>query len=213
MTRPELLSSRQWLSLLSCLWLTTNFGCSQPNPSKPALVAAVGPTASSEELPVVPRVEFHNWSQFPVGTVVTRVRHIGEGADKVIQTTRYKLASKSDTRVVIEPDVDLNRNGRHEQNEMGTIEYAATFRLPKGMTEAMFAQPDPKAESLGIEQVELLGKTIQAEVYTWKTSAEAGPVSNKLWMSNEIPGRVIKHQTEVAGNRTEEVVTNLSLPE
>ena len=187
MTFTRLLSNRLWAWLASCWLIAASFGCGQPNAAKSAPVADAS-QSKAEELPVVPRVEFQNWSKFPVGTVVTRVRQVGEGTGKVTQTTRYKLAEKSDTRVVIEPNVEIDGNGRHEQNDMGTIVYASTFRLPTGMTEVMFSQPDPKAESQGTELVELLGKSVQAEVYTWRTSAEAGPVSNKLWMSNDIPG-------------------------
>lgn len=207
-------SSRRWLSLIGGLILTSPIGCGQTTASKPTVSpTAIKQLSSSEELPVVPRAEYHNWNQFPVGTVVTRVREIGDGPDKIVQTIRYKLAEKSDKQVVIEPELNMESRGRHEQNAMGTIEYPATFRLPKGMTEAMFSQPDPKAESLGQEEIELLGKKIQVDVFTWKTSAEAGTVTNKVWMSNEVPGRVIKHQTEVVGRKTEEVVTSISVPE
>lgn len=198
-----------------CLFLLVaiQLGCTGSTTAKPVALSAVSSPASAEEAMVVPRAEYQNWGQYPVGTVVTRVRKIGEGEEQVVQTTRYKLSEKNEKEVVIEPFVEIKSIHRDEANVMGPIEYGATFRLPKGMTEEMFSMPDPKAKSLGTEEIEALGKTYTAQVYTWNTDSNAGTVANKLWMSNEVPGRVIKHQTEVVGHKTEEALTQVDRPE
>ena len=183
--------------------------------STPAVASKTSPLQSSESSAepstIVKRAEFENWNQFPVGTTVTRSRDVSNGDEKVNQVTIYRLASKDDKRVVVESTVILTRNGQTQTNEPTELEYAATFRLPANMTAEQFSLP-PQAKLSGTEPIEVLGQTYEAAIYKWQSSAEAGPVENTMWMSNEVPGRSIKHQTNCAGTITEETITKLELP-
>ncbi len=198
------------VALLFVAWLP---GCGSQ--SSPAVVTRAAPLSSNESSSpslAVKRVEYENWLQFPVGTVVTRSRDVSNDTEKINQKTVYRLASKDDQRVVVESTVSVTRNGQTQTNEPTALEYAATFRLPPNMTAEQFSLPAQNAKPSGTERVEVLGKTYEATIYKWQSQAEAGPVENTLWMSNEVPGRSIKHQTNCAGTISEETITDLELP-
>ncbi len=186
-------------------------GCdTKPAPAR--AVALSKPQSADESLVVVKRTEFENWSQFPIGTSVTKSREISKADEKTMQTTIYRLVSKDDQHVVVESTVSLLRDGHTQNNEPTTLDYPATFRVPADMNVEQFSLPSPSAKSSGTESIEVLGKTYEATVYKWQSQAEAGPVDNTLWMSNEIPGRSLKHQSNCVGTITEEVITKLEIP-
>lgn len=169
-------------------------------------------TAPADNLLLVKRVEYENWHQFPVGTAVTRSRDITTGDHQARQSTVYRLISKDDKSVTVESTVTVTRNGQSQVNEPTLLEYAATFRLPSNMKAEQFSLPSPSAQSTGAEKIEVLGKTYEATVYKWQSSAEAGPVENTLWMSSEVPGRCLKHLSSCAGTSTDETITQLDVP-
>ena len=62
-----------------------------------ATIPVKSATKSAEvDQPLVDRVEYVNWSHFPLGTSVTLVRETKSDVDKVIVTTISRLAEKSD---------------------------------------------------------------------------------------------------------------------
>jgi hypothetical protein len=191
--------------------LLLSSGCDTPAPSKleQSTVAASPP---NQDLPIVERAEYVNWSQFPVGTTIKHVRETKSDVDKVIVTTTSRLASKTDAKVVIETQVTVDRGGEPLVNPSMELEFPASFRLPPNMDELKFALPAQNAEVSGEETVQFNGKDYAAVIYTWSGSSEAGPTKNKMWFCKEIPGRVFRHEMSCTAFTTLENVTEIEIP-
>ncbi len=170
-------------------------------------------TKSAEvDQPLVDRVEYVNWSHFPMGTSVTLARETKSDVDKVIVTTISRLAEKTDNKVVIETQITVDRGSEPLKNPPMRIEYPANFRLPPKMDAGQFALPAQNAEATGEESIQFDGKDYQAVVYSWTGSSEAGPTKNKMWFSNEIPGRVLRHEMKCKAFTSLEIIVAIEIP-
>ena len=205
------------------LWLFS--GCGTPVPGNPVpgnpvpgnpvpgkqTQSKVATEPPQEDLPIVEREEYLNWSQFPIGTTIKHVRETKSEVDKVIVTTTSRLASKTDDKVVIETQVTVDRGGEPLVNPSMELEYPARFRLPPSMDASKFALPAQNAEVFGEENVQFNGKGFAAVIYSWTGSSEAGPTKNKMWFCKEIPGRVFRHEMSCSAFTTLENVTEIEL--
>jgi hypothetical protein len=54
---------------------------------------------------------------------------------------------------------------------------------------------------------------VNAEVFEWTENNEAGPMTVKLWRSEEIPGRIVRQEmmTESSSTKTVEQISELDL--
>ena len=93
-----------------------------------------------------------------------------------------------------------------------TIEYPASFRLPPKMDASKFALPAQNAEATGQESIQFDGKDYQAVIYSWTGSSEAGPTKNKMWFSNEIPGRLLRHEMSCKAFTSNENIAAIEIP-
>ena len=131
-------------------------GCGNDPQKTPAQAETATPP--TDELPVVERAEYVNWSQFPVGTMVKHVRETTNDVNKVIVTTTSRLARKTPEKVVIETQVTVDRGGEPLVNPPMELEYQASFRLPPNMDANKFALPDQNAKAIAEESVQFNGK-------------------------------------------------------
>lgn len=184
-------------------------GCDNPQPLQQAPIAVSVPI---EDLPIVERAEYVNWSQFPVGTMIKHIRETKSDVDKVLVTTTSRLASKTDAKVVIETQITVDRGGEPLVNPSMELEYPASFRLPPNMDASKFALPSQNAEVCGEETVQFNGKDYPAVVYAWTGSSEAGPTKNKMWFCKDIPGRLFRHEMTCSAFTTAENVIEIDIP-
>ncbi len=186
-------------------------GCDDLASTKPSQ-SAVAVSQPEEDLPVVARAEYVNWSQFPVGTTIKLVRETKSEVDKVVVTTTSRLATKTDGKVTINTQITVDRGGEPLVNPSMELEFPANFRLPRNMDASKFALPAQNAEVSGEETIEFEGKEYAAVVYSWTGSSEAGPTKNKMWMCKDIPGRVFRHEMTCSAFTTSENVTEVEIP-
>lgn len=171
------------------------------------------PSAAGESLPLVDHPEYTHWSQFPVGTAVTRKKEVTNEHGAVRVTTIVRLAEKTVDKVVIETQVTVDRlNGQPEENPPFQAEFAAKFRLPTSMKVEQFALPALKAQPIGDETRAAAGREYQAQVFTWEERNETGPMVVKLWRSNEIPGRMIRQEINGPRHHSIEETVEISWP-
>ena len=150
--------------------------------------------------------EFANWSQFNVGAKATRYRVVTNEYGEVRVTTTFFLEEKSDDHVTVRSQVDVERPDRPlEQNPPQSTRFEAKFSLPRGLTEEFFKLPNAKAKLVGEEKMEVAGRQVEAEVYEWTESNEAGPMAIKLWRSNAVPGRIIRQEMLIESSKTKTV--------
>ncbi len=154
--------------------------------------------ASTEELPTAVNLNYANWKQFPEGTVVTRVKTTKNAQDWVKETTTLKLLHCSSEKVMVESQVTVERpNYETKINPGATIEFPASFKLPKGLTSEQIQAPSLRAKNAGVEKLQVLNKSCQATVFIWEDGTESGPMVNKAWYVDTIPGRIARQEMQV----------------
>jgi hypothetical protein len=77
----------------------------------------------------------------------------------------------------------------------------------------LFLLPSSKAKLVGEERVSIGELEVNAEVFEWTENNEAGPMTVKLWRSEEIPGRIVRQEmmTESSSTKTVEQISELDL--
>jgi len=171
------------------------------------------PPVSSDSLPLVDHPEYVHWSQFPVGTAVVRKKEVTNDHGAVRVTTKVRLAEKTAEKVVVETQVTVDRlNGTPEENPPFNAEFVAKFRLPSSVKLEQFSLPSLRAKPAGEETRAACGREYRAEVFTWEERNETGPMSVKLWRSNEVPGRMIRQEIEGHMHHSVEEVVEISVP-
>jgi hypothetical protein len=186
----------------------------QPPPAaaQPALPTASPPAA---DLPVADNQDYANWKKFPVGTAVTRKKVVKNSQDAVTETTVVRLVELTDQKAVVEMQITVERsNTPPTVNPAMRLDYPATFRVPPGLTAEQMSLPSLKAKKTGQETVKAVGKEYVATVYEWQDSTEAGPMPTRAWLSGDVPGRMVRLESKVAGvgNSTTEEVVEIKVP-
>jgi hypothetical protein len=202
------------LNLIPFFGLLFLIGCDSQPPKGPAKVPVTVENAKEKkaDLPVVERAEYVNWNQFPQGTLVKHVRETKSDAGKVIVTTTTKLVSKSNEKVIIETQITVDRGGEPLVNPSMELEYPASFRLPPNMDAAKFALPAQDAKLESEESIEFQGKEYAARVYSWDAASESGKTKNKMWLCNDIPGRVLRHEMSCPTFTSAESIAEIEIP-
>jgi hypothetical protein len=181
-------------------------GCGSSN--KPILPSNVQKSAqdSGDAGPAVAHPEYANWNRFPVGTEVTRFRVVSNPTGEVQVTTVLTLSEKSEQHVDVASQVNVIRPGEPlQENPSETTRFSANFALPKGLTEEYFQLPSMKAKKTREESMDVHGKTVKAELFEWTESNETGPMTIKLWRSNEVPGRIVRQEMLIESSQTKTV--------
>lgn len=147
--------------------------------------------------------EFVNWSRFPADTTVTRRRETRNSHGKVTVTTTLRLVKKDEQAVVIESRTIVAHEGAPVlENDAMEVSFPASFKVPDGMTLEQFQLPSLKAKRSSEETIEVLGKQIHAEVYEWNEVNETGPMTVRVWFSQEVPGRIVRQEMLTLGTET-----------
>jgi hypothetical protein len=92
-----------------------------------------------------------------------------------------------------------------QENPPETTRFASRFKLPDGLSEEFFQLPNINAKKIGRENVEVHGKTVQADIYEWTESNEAGPMIVNLWRSDQVPGRIVRQEMLIESSQTKTI--------
>ncbi|MFM8573049.1 MAG: hypothetical protein ACKOAU_15755 [Pirellula sp.] len=191
------------LAVAICL-LTAGCGAS----NKPILPSSVNQAsdASDEAVADVVHPEYANWSRFAVGDQVVRHRIVSNKMGKVEVTSVLSLAEKTEAYVDVVSQVNVQREGETlQENPPETTRFPSRFKLPNGLTEDFFKLPSNKAIKVGDDTQVVEGKTIQTEIFEWTEHNESGPMTVKLWRSDEVPGRIVRQEMLVESSQTKTV--------
>lgn len=150
--------------------------------------------------------EYANWSQFAVGTTVVRYRVVTNENGKVKETSTLTLTDKSMENLEVTTQVTVERTGEPIKDNPPEIDrFSRSFSKPAGLSEEFFILPNLKAKKVGIEQHEVHGKTVTVDVFEWTESNEAGPMTVKLWRSDQVPGRIVRQEMLIESRQTKAV--------
>jgi hypothetical protein len=181
-----------------------------PRPvARPAAVDSV-------DLPVADNLDYVNWKSFQVGTSVTRksVTRVGENYTASVET--LKLLAANDTEVVVERQNTTERSdGSYKAiNPPEKRTYVKSFRVPRGMKVEDLQKPALAAKEVGEDLVTVCGKSVKARVFQWSDRSDVGEMQVRLWLSDEIPGRIVKQEIKVPATKSQtlEEVTEMTVP-
>ena len=192
--------------LVSVFLLLGMAGCEPSN--KPILptVAGESPPKSESNAVSISHPEFANWSRFEVGAGVVRFRVTTNQGGEVRVRTALSLTQKSSEAIEFASQITVERPGEPvEENPEERTKVPATFRLPEGLTEEYFQLPSPKAKLLDQESMDVFGKKVLVDIYQWIESNETGPMTVKLWHSDEVPGRIVRQEMLIESSQTKTV--------
>jgi len=202
------------------LLVTVGFaiGCEDKRPIVPKTSnppsTKVGGNEASAPTVLLDHPEYANWSRFPVGASVTRQRVVTNEFGEVQVKTKMWLEDKSPEQVAVGSQVSVVRSDNPpENNPPGSTTYPAKFALPSGLKPELFLLPSSKAKLVGEESVMIGDLEVKAEVFEWTENNEAGPMTVKLWRSEDIPGRIVRQEmmTESSSTKTFEQISELDL--
>ena len=229
---------RPFFLLFLCAFVITNAGCggadqaAKGNPAQLAPVVAEpecadcpnqGPAsgtpivvAAGSSGEVFQGLEYANWKQFKVGTIVKRrsLTTTVNGPGRVISINTFELANIADNVIEVsrQNTTDRGEGFPVKVNPGSTFKYYRQFPIPNGMTADNFNKPSLKAKKTGEEELTVLGKKYKSTIYKWTDSTEAGPMEVTVWLSEEMPGRIVKQtMVQPQTNTTVEEVIEITL--
>lgn len=204
--------------LLGLVLLGIAAGCGSPAaPAVAVAVAVVEPPIDPTTQPMFDNLDYASWKRVPVGTRVKRKSVASSETSRVSTTTveTFTLKEVTDQEVVIErQNVTERSDGSYRTTHPPEPrKYPRQFRIPAGMTAEDFAKPARMAKKVGEEAVTVQGKSYATIVYAWTDSTEAGKMHVRVWLSEEMPGRIVKQEMKVPAlkNTTLEDVIEVKL--
>jgi hypothetical protein len=139
---------------------------------------------------------YKSWAQHKVGTIVTYREVTAKDGVKVEATRTLKLAELSDVKAVIDEEEVTVVKGKPETVSSMSLTYRKMFPLLPGMKKEDADSP-PGIGAHGEETIKAAGKEYKAHYYEAKSMTDHGPAIARTWISNEVPGKVIKSVTTV----------------
>ena len=168
------------------------------------MVASLLVSTGSVEAQMVEAPLYTNWSRFPVGTVVTlrTMTETEQGNETEESFTTQRLVLVDEKKLEVE-QVFLETTGASPTEETSqTLTHRRWFPLLGGMKKEDIGKPSG-AIAQGEETIELAGETFETQWYDLKSQTEAGPALTRTWISDKVPGKVVKAVTRVeASNKT-----------
>lgn len=199
-----------------CFLVLAACGCGPTTPA--AVVPVIDPPPDTSNLPLFDDLDYASWKRVPVGTVVKRKSVTTSETTQATTTSMetFTLKDVNDREVVIERQNTTERSdGSYRAvNPPELRKYPRQFRIPAGMTAEDFAKPARSAKKAGEESILVQGKSYTTTAYTWTDNTEAGRMSVRVWLSPDMPGRIVKQEMKVAAlkNTTQEEVIEVKVP-
>jgi hypothetical protein len=154
--------------------------------------------ADADAGPRVESVVYRRWAKFKPGTVVEYSGSSEQpGKAKEEQTTTYTIKAVADDKVTVGVVVAFREpNSQTVANPSQDFIYPRWVRTMAGRPAAADGQP---AGATGPEEVTetVAGKAYKARLYRSKGAVEAGPTSTDTYLSDEVPGGLLKSVTTV----------------
>lgn len=142
---------------------------------------------------------YATWAKFKPGTSVT-LKSSTSGAmfasESVIST---KLLEVTADKVVVEMTVTSKTNGMEFKAPPMKQEFTKTVELPKGAKKETFTIGKPEGTTKeGTETLKVGGAEVKTKWYEYEVKANGSDVKAKMWMSDDVPGSLVKMESKVA---------------
>jgi len=160
-----------------------------------ALLALCAPAfaAAAEE---VEHPAYRSWARFPVGTSVTLKSVTTTQGVTNVTTNRTSLVKLTDREAVLETVMTSDATGRVVVSPAQTYVQRRMFPLFAGVKREDVGKP-PGPSKQGEETLRLAGTEYKATWFDSSGRVESGETLTRTWMSDEVPGRLLKAVTRV----------------
>ena len=163
-----------------------------------SLILLAGGIALAQEK--VDNPEFANWSKFKKGTSVT-LKSTSDVAGMTTESTiTTTLVDVGTDKLVVEMSTATKANGMEFKTPPIKRDVLKTIPLPEGVKKEEFAKGKvPGTLEEGTETLKVAGKEYKTKWYKTKTSAGGMNIEGKIWMTEEVPGMVVKMESSTKG--------------
>ena len=164
------------------------------------VAAAVAFAASARADDKVENPEFKNWSKFKAGTSVTLKMTTEAGGQTFGATTTNKLIEVKDDKLVMESEMTSTFMGKDNKLPAQKRDIVKTLdKAPTGV-DPKTGKPDGTTEE-GKEKVKIGGTEYECKWYKFKSKQKLPTgeeeVEGQIWMSDDVPGMVVKMTTKM----------------
>lgn len=140
--------------------------------------------------------EFTNWAKFKAGASMTLTSTVHINGKPTKQSLTETLVEVTKDKVVIATEVTITVQGQVLAPNALQREVPKTLKLKKGekKEDVLAGRPAGTVEE-GNETLKLAGTEVKARWFRYKAEACEGTV----WVSDAVPGRVVKHMRTEGG--------------
>ena len=161
------------------------------------LALAAGPAAAQD---TIDNPEFASWSKFKKGTSVTlksTSEVMGMTTEVLLTTT---LVETGADKLVVETATVAKVNGMEFKTPGMKRDVTKTLTLPKGVKkEEVAAGKPPGSLEEGTETLKVAGTEVKTKWYKFTAEVDKTKTEGKTWMSDDVPGRLVKSETNTTG--------------
>jgi hypothetical protein len=144
--------------------------------------------------------EFTNWSKFKKGTSVTLKSSSSVAGMANEFTLTSTLLEVGSDKLVVETSTVIKAAGMEIKSPAMKRDITKTITLPKGVKKEALAggKPEGTVEE-GTETLKISGMEIKTKWYKAKSEVAGIKTESKVWMSEDIPGRMVKMEATTSG--------------
>jgi hypothetical protein len=182
-------------------------------------VALLGASASAQdktqeknaEKPETKQVEspvYKNWAKFKSGTYVTVIATTEAEGKKTEQKMWYTLMVLGDDTLTVENETAQPENVKFKLPPT-KLEYAKMVEATDKTEASIKAGKPGGVTDEGTETLKVGDKEYKCTWYKFRINTLSGPVSNQLWVCDDVPGRMVKMKSESRAATTVSEVTEI----
>lgn len=155
------------------------------------LAVLVGSFAVAQEKKTIDNPEFANWSKFKEGATTT-LKMVSEfNGMKNTTTIVTKLVEAKADQLTMETTAEVEVMGKPFKAPAQKREVKKTLEVPANTPVPKDQKPEGTTEE-GTETIKVGATDVKTKWYKYKSKTPAGEVSGQVWMSDEVPGQVVK---------------------
>jgi hypothetical protein len=161
------------------------------------LVICVGTTTAQETMD---NPEFTTWSKFPKGTSITlktSTTAMGMASESTITTTLVEVGTD---KLVVEFSIASKSGGKEFKAPPMKRDVTKNITLPKGKEKPKDGGLKPPGTyEEGTETLKVSGMEIKTKWYKFKADEGGFKSDGKIWMSEDVPGFIVKMEAKATG--------------
>ena len=159
----------------------------------------LAPTTRADE---VDHPSYTSWADQPVGTVIKQRSETDTDGHVLTTTTTSTLKEMKPDKAIFTVQRVSDATGNKVESAPEPYELIRKFPLFPGVKRENIGKPT-NAVATGQETLELAGRTIPAVWFDTKSKGDGGlDLITRTWMSDKVPGRLVKSVTRIPKAKT-----------